>query len=140
MKKYKMIKTYLTTYFLIISSWLLAQDSKINLLPFDGVVVLGYVNQGGYLNFAGPSITANLNDSKVMLSMLPSLRFKEDQGTTKNAFVTPTLGIGLTYSYRAFAFQVPLYYNSKTSTQDGQWNIGVGVGLRWNQLKKKKKM
>jgi len=135
-----MKKQYFTVCLLIVSSWLYAQDTKINLLPFDGVLVVGYVNQGGYLNFAGPSITANLNDSKVMLSMLPSLRFKEDQGITKNAFVTPTLGIGLTYSYRAVAFQIPLYYNPKTATQNGQWNIGVGVGLRWNQLKKKKKM
>jgi hypothetical protein len=134
-----MKKQYFTVCLLIVSSWLYAQDTKINLLPFDGVLVVGYVNQGGYLNFAGPSITANLNDSKVMLSMLPSLRFKEDQGITKNAFVTPTLGIGLTYSYRAVAFQIPLYYNPKTATQNGQWNIGVGVGLRWNQLKKKKK-
>jgi hypothetical protein len=133
-----MKKQYFTVCLLIVSSWLYAQDTKINLLPFDGVLVVGYVNQGGYLNFAGPSITANLNDSKVMLSMLPSLRFKEDQGITKNAFVTPTLGIGLTYSYRAVAFQIPLYYNPKTATQNGQWNIGVGVGLRWNQLKKKK--
>jgi hypothetical protein len=133
-----MKKQYFTVCLLIVSSWLYAQDTKINLLPFDGVLVVGYVNQGGYLNFAGPSITANLNDSKVMLSMLPSLRFKEDQGNTKNAFVTPTLGIGLTYSYRAVAFQIPLYYNPKTATQNGQWNIGVGVGLRWNQLKKKK--
>ena len=132
-----MKKQYFTVCLLIVSSWLYAQDTKINLLPFDGVLVVGYVNQGGYINFTGPSITANFNDSKVMLSMLPSLRFKEDHGTTKNAFVTPTLGIGFTYSYRAVAFQIPLYYNPKTATQNGQWNIGVGVGLRWNQLKKK---
>jgi hypothetical protein len=68
--------------------------------------------------------------------MLPSLRFKNDTNTPKNAFVTPTLGVGLTYLYKSFAFQLPLYYNAKTSKSNGAWNIGVGIGIKLSVFKK----
>ena len=44
--------------------------------------------------------------------ILPSVRFKEDNGITKNALVTPSLGIGITYTYKLLAVQIPFYYNS----------------------------
>ncbi|MGL2965293.1 hypothetical protein [Flavobacterium sp. XGLA_31] len=115
-----------------------AQKEKVGFSFYDGVVIMGYVDGGGYLNFTGPNINATYGESKFIIGMLPSLRFKEDKGTTKNAFVTPTLGMGLTYSYKAWAFQIPLYYNAKTATQDGQWHIGFGIGLRLNKLQKNK--
>ena len=68
--------------------------------------------------------------------MMPSLRFKADNSVTKNAFVTPSLGCGLTYSYKFLAVQIPLYYSPKTSVQNGKWHVGVGIGLRLNALKK----
>lgn len=61
--------------------------------------------------------------------MLPSLRIKEDQSEgTKNSAIMPTLGAGLTFVYKKLALQVPVYYNSKTATQNGAWKVGLGLG------------
>lgn len=104
--------------------------AKIAFNPFDGILVLGYVDNGAYLNFTGPNISFTKGKSKVLLGMLPSLRYKEDHNTIKNSPITPNLGVGLTYCYRKFVFQVPLYYNPKTTTTNGKWNVGVGLGFR----------
>jgi hypothetical protein len=114
-----------------------AQESKINFNLFDGLVVVGYVDGGGFLNFTGPSLSLASNESKFILGMLPSLRFKEDKGITKNSFVTPNLGIGLSYIYKSFVVQIPLYYNAKSTSNNGEWNFGLGVGFRLNDLNKK---
>lgn len=118
----------------LFSSTSIAQESKVQLSFYDGFVIGGYVDNGAYLNFTGPNINISHKNSKFVLGMLPSLRFKEDKGTPKNAFVTPTLGVGFTYSYKMWAFQIPLYYNAKTATQNGLWHIGFGVGLRLEQI------
>ena len=97
---------------------------------YDGTIVAGYVDHGGYLNFTGPNVSYAFGKSKVLAGMLPSLRFKEDKSMVKNAFVTPTLGMGITYSYKKFAVQVPFYYNAKTAIADGKWNVGIGIGLK----------
>jgi hypothetical protein len=115
-----------------------AQEDNVSFALYDGIFIGGYVDSGAFSNFTGPNINATYKNSKFILGMLPSLRFKEDKGTPKNAFVTPNLGIGLTYSYRMWAFQLPLYYNAKTATNNGQWHIGLGVGLRLNEFNKKK--
>lgn len=116
-----------------------AQEDKVSFALYDGIFIGGYVDNGAYLNFTGPNINATYKNSKFILGMLPSLRFKEDKGTPKNAFVTPNLGIGFTYSYKMWAVQLPLYYNAKTATLNGQWHVGLGIGLRLNELNKKKK-
>ncbi len=113
-------------------------QEKVNAAFYDGIVVGGYVNDGGYLNFTGPNVNATYGESKFILGMLPSVRFKEDKGATKNSFVFPTLGFGLTYSYKALAVQIPFYYNAKTATENGEWNVGIGIGLRLNKLQKNK--
>ncbi|WP_300666929.1 hypothetical protein [Fluviicola sp.] len=114
-----------------------AQETKptettptVKFKPFDGVFILGYVDNGVFLNFTGPNISYTNKGSKIILGMLPSLRYKEDRGTYKNSPITPNLGVGLTYCYKKFAIQVPLYYNAKTSTSNGKWNIGIGIGMR----------
>lgn len=116
-----------------------AQQPAVKLNLADGIFIAGYVDQGAYLNFTGPNVSLTHKSSKFIVGMLPSLRFKEDHGATRNAFVTPTLGVGFTYSYKAFAVQLPLYYNAKTATSNGKWNIGIGVGMRLNALRKKDK-
>lgn len=98
--------------------------------PFDGIIAGGYIDNGAFLNFTGPSISLTIKNSKLLLGMLPSLRYKEDHGLFKNAPITPNLGVGLTYCYKMIAVQVPFYYNAKTATANGRWNIGVGVGMR----------
>lgn len=107
-----------------------APDPKMTFSFFEGTVVAGYVDQGGFLNFTGPNVSLTSGKSKLLLGMLPSLRFKEDKSQVKNSFVMPTLGLGLTYSYRKLAVQIPLYYNAKTATADGKWNVGIGVGIK----------
>ncbi len=115
-----------------------AQNEKVNFTFYDGIVVGGYVDEGGYLNFTGPNINVTYGKSKFLFGMMPSLRFKEDKSTPKNAFLTPSLGFGLTYSYKALAFQIPLYYNPKTATADGKWHVGLGLGLRINHFNNKR--
>ena len=121
---------------LITSLHVKAQD-KIGFALFDGIAVVGYVDQGAFMNFTGPNVSLTSKHSKYILGMLPSLRFKEDTNTPKNSFITPNLGVGLTYSYKLLAVQVPLYYNAKTATTNGNWNVGIGVGMRLNFLNKK---
>lgn len=104
--------------------------ANIKFNPFDGIIVAGYVDNGAFVNFTGPSISLTIKSSKILLGMLPSLRYKEDHGIFKNSPITPNLGFGLTYSYKKIAIQVPLYYNAKTSTASGKWNIGIGIGMR----------
>lgn len=111
-----------------------AQKSQLNFSAYDGFVVVGYVDAGGFINFTGPNINYRHNESKFVFGMLPSLCFKEDRGQTKNSFVTPNLGIGFTYSYKIWAIQIPLYYNPKTITDNGRWYMGVGLGLRLDKF------
>lgn len=115
-----------------------AQSNKIRIDAYDGIVAVGYIDNGGYLNFTGPNINATCGNSKFILGMLPSLRFKKDRGIPKNSFATPTLGIGFTYSYKVWTIQLPLYYNNKTITQNGRWHAGIGLGLRLNAFNKEK--
>lgn len=114
-----------------------AQNDKIKPVVFDGVVHAGYVNNGGYINFSGPSLSIAHKHSKFMFGMLPSLRFKQDKGLIKNATVFPTLGFGFTYGYKFLSFQLPFYYNPKTATNNGSWHLGFGIGYRINGLNKK---
>ncbi len=113
-----------------------AQNKHVQVTAYDGIVVGGYVNNGSFLNFTGPNINAVYKNSKFIIGMLPSLRFKEDSGVTKNAFATPNLGVGFTHSYKAFAIQMPLYYNPKTPIADGRWHLGIGLGLRISECPK----
>lgn len=127
------MKTFL--FFLVIFFWANTslsqpQTNTISVNLVDGMIAMGYVDHGAFLNFTGPNISFSRGKSKIMLGMLPSLRYKQDSGVTKNSPIIPSLGIGLTYSYKRFVFQLPLYYNAKTSTTNGNWQLGVGVGFR----------
>jgi hypothetical protein len=121
----------------IISSSLNAQVDKVKPVVYDGVFNIGYVNNGGFLNFTGPGLSLTHKNSKILFGMLPSLRFKVDKGSPKNASVFPNLGFGLTYSYKYLSLQVPMYYNAKTTTEDGSWHFGFGIGYRIAGLNKK---
>ena len=106
--------------------------SKISVSAWDGSVVAGYVDDGGFLNFGGPSIKWNKKPYSIGLGMLPSLRFKDDKdaianGLPKNQFITPTLGAGIYFVKKHFIVQIPTYYTPKTAKTDGKWNFGLGV-------------
>lgn len=106
--------------------------TKLHATLCDGFIMAGYVNEGAYLNFGGPALKLTHKPFSFILGMLPSLRFKEDNnGVTKNSFITPTLGTGLTIVYKHLALQAPLYYNSKTSAANGKWHAGVGLGYKF---------
>jgi len=122
---------------ILFSTVLMAQVEKVKPVIFDGVVHVGYVNNGGYINFSGPGLGISYKNSKFTVGMLPSLRFKKDNSIIKNAVVFPTLGFGLTYGYKFWSFQLPMYYNPKTSTSNGSWHLGFGIGYRINGLTKK---
>jgi hypothetical protein len=113
-----------------------AQEPKVKLAYYEGVVNLGYVDNGLFLNFGGANLNLNINDSKILLGMFPSLRFKEDKGEPKNSFITPALGIGVSYMYKRLALHLPLYYNSKTSKENGKWNLGIGIGFKISGINK----
>lgn len=101
---------------------------------FEGLIVAGYVDQGAYINCAGPAVKFSKKPFAVLIGLLPSLRIKKDKvaaGATQNSMLTPTLGAGITAIYKHLAIQVPVYYNAKTSTKDGKWNPGIGVGYKF---------
>ncbi|MFN8247160.1 MAG: hypothetical protein U0T56_12365 [Ferruginibacter sp.] len=108
-------------------------DNKVKgkLSVMDGAIIIGYVNNGAFLNFSGPNVSFSAKRHKVIIGMLPSLRFKKDNSTIRNSFVTPTLGVGITYCYKKLALQFPVYYNAKTSNSNGKWNAGFGIGIKF---------
>ncbi len=111
-----------------------AQQTKPSVKMWDGMAVAGYVNQGGFLNFGGPTVKFVTKPWSIGFGILPTMRFKEDKvakGATKNSIMTPTAGLGFTFAYKHFLTQVPFYYNSKTATTDGKWQVGVGIGYRF---------
>jgi hypothetical protein len=116
---------------LLCTTNLFAQEKKVAVSGFEGAVVAGYVDEGGFLNFIGPNISYKMKAGKLMLGMLPSLRYKEDKSAVKNAPILPALGVGLSYNYKHLMLQLPLYYNNKTATQNGCWKPGFGIGYRF---------
>lgn len=128
------MKKVMYTGIIFLSGLCFAQEtgSKIHVSFFDGIAAAGYVDHGAFLNFTGPNISMKYKEAKFILGMLPSLRIKEDRSPgTKNSAITPNLGAGLTIAYRKIAFQIPFYYNSKTTSQNGAWKIGLGMGYRF---------
>jgi len=100
---------------------------------FDGTIVAGYVDHGGYVNCIGPNIKYAKKPFSIAAGLLPSLRIKEDKvapGASKNSLITPSLGLGLTAIFNHIALQLPLYYNAKTSAKNGEWNLGIGLGYK----------
>ncbi|MDV7698287.1 hypothetical protein N6B72_15285 [Chryseobacterium soli] len=116
---------------ILLSSFCFAQETapKLKVSFFDGIVAAGYVDHGAFINFTGPNVSLTHKGTKFILGMLPSLRIKEDRSPgTKNSAITPNLGAGLTVVCHKIALQVPLYYNTKTTTQNGSWKMGIGLG------------
>lgn len=125
------MKLFLYACGILISGFCFSQESSsaVKASFFDGIVAAGYVDHGAYINFTGPNVSVKYKDFKFLLGMLPSLRIKEDQSeSTKNSTIMPTLGAGVSIIYRKLALQIPVYYNAKTSTQDGSWKMGIGLG------------
>jgi len=107
--------------------------AKPALVLWEGVAVAGYVNHGAFVNFGGPTIKFVRKPWSLGFGILPTMRIKEDKvdkDAKKNSVVTPTAGFGFTFIYRKLVVQVPFYYNPKTTTANGKWHPGVGVGFK----------
>lgn len=111
-----------------------AQAKKASVTIWDGMAIAGYVNDGGFINFGGPTVKLIKKPWVFGFGILPTMRIKEDKvpaGAKKNSIITPTAGFGFTIVYKHFVTQVPFYYNSKTATANGQWNVGLGIGYKF---------
>jgi len=124
----KAVCTWALFVWLLLACCLPTQAQRLS--AAEGIAVVGYVDKGAYLNFTGPNLHWDFRNSKLLVGMLPSLRFKQDHGTPKNSFVSPSLGIGISYCYKKAVLQLPFYYTAKTSTTDGRWFLGAGLGWR----------
>lgn len=107
---------------------------KASVVGWDGMAVAGYVNQGGFINFGGPTVKLIRKPFSFGFGILPTMRIKQDdvpKGSPKNSAITPTAGFGFTIIYKHVAIQVPFYYNAKTATRNGKWNAGIGIGYKF---------
>ncbi|MCC5924373.1 MAG: hypothetical protein JJT77_11345 [Crocinitomicaceae bacterium] len=113
------------------------QDDKVEkqMHVFDGYIIAGYVDQGAYLNFTGPNFNLKWKKSTLVLGMLPSLRLIQLEENNR-LHLFPSLGTGITYSYKNIAIQLPFYYNSSTDLHQAKWNIGFGLGYYLNYKEK----
>ena len=99
---------------------------------FDGIIVTGYADKGMYINCTGPAVKLSKKPFSLMMGLLPSLKIKKDNSTTsQNTMVSPSLGFGATALYKHMAIQVPFFYSAKTSTQNGRWQMGIGIGYKF---------
>jgi len=101
---------------------------------WDGMVVAGYVGHGGYANFGGPSIKWTLKPCSIALGLFPAVRIKEDkvaEGAKKNSAIMPSTGFGITSCFKHLVVQIPVFYDAKTASADGKWNLGVGIGYKF---------
>ncbi len=120
--------------FITISNAQEVSEKKVSITAGEGTIVVGYVDKGAYINFTGPSFKLIHKPYVVWFGVLPSLRIKEDNvpvGAKKNSVLTPSLGFGVTFAYKHLAIQIPMYYNGKTTTTDGKWNPGIGLGFKF---------
>lgn len=129
MKKKLLVLAFLS---IAVSKNITAQStSKLSVTACDGGILAGYADNGAFLNFTGPGIKWTKKPFSVLVGVLPTLKFKEDKSTVKNAFVTPTLGAGITVFYKHLAIQVPFFYSAKTATKNGKWLPGIGIGYKF---------
>ena len=108
--------------------------TNATIVGWDGMAVAGYVNNGGFVNFGGPTVKLIKKPFSFGFGILPTMRIKEDKvtkGSPKNSIIIPTAGFGFTFAYKHLVVQVPFYYNAKTATSNGQWNPGIGIGYKF---------
>ena len=120
----------------IASDKLYAQDAakKASFVAWEVMAVAGYVNKGGFVNFGGPTVRFVKKPFSIGFGILPTMRIKEEKvakDASKNSAITPTAGFGFTFAYKHLVLKMPFYYNPKTSTANGKWNPGVGVGYKF---------
>ena len=131
-----MKKITLICSLLLISFISKAQETKMVASAWDGAVIAGYVDEGGYINFGGPTLKWVSKPYAFGFGMLPSLRIKEDKDAItnnkpKNQAIFPSLGGGVFFSVKHFIVQIPVFYNPKSGLENGKWNFGLGIGYKF---------
>ena len=51
---------------------------KATIVGWDGMAVAGYVNNGGFVNFGGPTVKLIKKPFSIGFGILPTMRIKED--------------------------------------------------------------
>jgi hypothetical protein len=108
--------------------------SSPKLSIWDGMIVAGYVGHGGYADFGGPSIKWSMKPCSIALGLFPAVRIKKDkvaEGAKKNSSIVPSTGFGITSNFKHLVIQIPVFYDAKTASADGKWNLGVGIGYKF---------
>ena len=135
MKKLCKVKAIILLGLILSTNVLAQQESKKATITFwEGMVVGGYVNDGAFVNFGGPTIKIVRKPWSFGFGILPTMRIKQEQvakEATKNSAITPTAGFGFTFAYKHIVWQIPFYYNPKTATANGKWHPGFGLGYRF---------
>jgi hypothetical protein len=109
-------------------------EKNRTIVAWEGMTVVGYVDHGAFVNFGGPTVKFIKKPYSIGFGILPTMRIKEDPASKtspNNSIITPTAGFGFTLAYKHLVLQVPFYYNPKTSTIDGKWKPGIGLGTRF---------
>ncbi|WP_250318085.1 hypothetical protein [Pedobacter sp. B4-66] len=111
-----------------------SQTNHVKATLFEGAVVLSYIDHGAAVNCTGPGLKYTCKPFSLLVGLLPSLKIKEDKSpgnAPKNATIIPSLGCGVTAIYKHIVLQMPMLYTAKTSSKDGKWNVGVGLGYKF---------
>ncbi len=134
-KPFVNIAAVVTTFFLLNAvNAQHAREKKASVVAWEGMAVAGYVDDGAFVNFGGPTVKLVKKPYSIGFGILPTMRIKEDPASKtspNNSMITPTAGFGFTLAYKHLVMQVPFYYNPKTSTADGKWKPGIGLGYRF---------
>ena len=131
------IKTVCMSCMLVLFNSTKAQSTAAKsptVVAWDGMAVAGYVDDGGFVNFGGPTVKLIKKPFSLGFGILPTMRIKQDnvpKGSPKNSAITPTAGFGFTVVFKHLVVQVPFYYNAKTALKSGKWNPGVGIGYKF---------
>jgi hypothetical protein len=100
-----------------------SQSTKTFSTSITGSAMLSTDGKSVFFNMGGPGIKLSAKNWSTSISMIPSLRFFEDD---PRPIVTPLLGVGLNVSYKRWVLGFPCYYLASKS----MWILSVGAGVR----------
>lgn len=124
MKKICIAVFLITTFYDAIAQDSSSAKTHIRATKFTGQVMASYDADAFYVNFGGPSLSVNFGKLKLAISMLPSLRIKDDP---VRPVVTPILGAGPSLQYKKMLLGFPFYYIAASNV----WKMSVGLGYKF---------
>jgi hypothetical protein len=100
-----------------------SQSTKKLSASMSGSVMLSTDGKSVFYNMGGPGIKLSAKKWSTSISMIPSLRFFEDE---PRPLVTPLLGVALNFSYKRWVIGFPCYYLATKNV----WIFTAGAGVR----------